>query len=155
MLKPNLEKLPHGTWKTFQDHLLQTETVQVVVGPYSQSYGFFQESCTDVWVGPWRRLSSEEWMLLNCGAGLFRVSWTARKSNQSILKKMNLEYSWEGLMLMFEHQYFDIWWKDLTHWKSPWCWKRLKVKGEGGGREWDGYIASSTQWTGTWANSRR
>ena len=39
MLKPNLEKLPHGTWKTFQDHLLQTETVQVVVGPYSQSYG--------------------------------------------------------------------------------------------------------------------
>ena len=48
MLKPNLEKLPHGTWKTFQDHLLQTEPLQVVVGPYSQSYGFFQESCTDV-----------------------------------------------------------------------------------------------------------
>ena len=42
---------------------------------------------------------------MNCGAGLFRVSWTARKSNQSILKKMNLEYSLEGLMLKLSLQY--------------------------------------------------
>ena len=40
-------------------------------------------------------------MLLNCGAGedFFRVPWTARKSNQSILKEINTEYSLEGLML--------------------------------------------------------
>ena len=46
-------------------------------------------------------------MLLNCGAGgrLLTVSWTARRSNQSILKEINLEYSLEGLMLKL--QYFD------------------------------------------------
>ena len=46
-------------------------------------------------------------MLSNCGAGgrLLRVSWTARRSNQSILKEINPEYSLEGLMLKL--QYFD------------------------------------------------
>ena len=36
-----------------------------------------------------------------------RVSWTARRSNQSILKEINLEYSLEGLMLKLKRQYFD------------------------------------------------
>ena len=43
----------------------------------------------------------------------------------------------------------------LTHWKRPWCWERLKAKGEEGGRGWDGWMASPTQWTWTWANFRR
>ena len=39
-------------------------------------------------------------MLLNCGVGeVLRVPWTARRSNQSILKEINPEYSLEGLML--------------------------------------------------------
>ena len=47
-------------------------------------------------------------MLLNCGFGrrLLRVPWTARKSNQSILKEINPEYSLEGLMLKLKLQYF-------------------------------------------------
>ena len=46
-------------------------------------------------------------MLLNCGAGgLLKVPWAARRSNQSILKKINLEYSLEGLMLKLKLQYF-------------------------------------------------
>ena len=44
-------------------------------------------------------------MLLNCGVG--EGSWTARRSNQSILKKINLKYSLEGLMLKLKLQYFD------------------------------------------------
>ena len=36
-----------------------------------------------------------------------------------------------------------------------WCWKRLKAKGEGGSRGWDGWMASLTQWTWIWANSGR
>ena len=40
------------------------------------------------------------------------------------------------------------WCKELTHWKRPWCWDRLKVRGEGDNRGWDGWIASPTQ--GTW-----
>ena len=46
-------------------------------------------------------------MLLNCGVGQdFRVPWTARRSNQSILKEINAEYSLEGLMLKLKLQYF-------------------------------------------------
>ena len=53
----------------------------------------------DVRVGTKRRLSTEELMLLNCGAREdSRVPWTARRSNQSILKEINAEYSLEGLM---------------------------------------------------------
>ena len=55
----------------------------------------------DVKAGSERRLSAEELMLLNCGAGerLLKVPWTARRSNQSILKEINPEYSLERLML--------------------------------------------------------
>ena len=61
----------------------------------------------DVRVGPKRKLSTEELMLLNCGVREFlRVPWTARRSNQSILKEISLEYSLEGLMLKLKVQYF-------------------------------------------------
>ena len=40
-----------------------------------------------------------------------------------------------------------------TDWKRPWCWERLRAKGEGGGRGWDGGMASPTQWTWVWVNS--
>ena len=60
----------------------------------------------DVRVGLWRRLSTKELMLLNCGIGEdLRVPWTAR-SNQSILKEINPEYALEGLMLKLKLQYF-------------------------------------------------
>ena len=54
------------------------------------------------------QLSAEELMLLNCGVGkrLLRVPWTARRSKQSILKKINPEFSLEGLMVNLKLQYF-------------------------------------------------
>ena len=58
----------------------------------------------DVRVGPSRKLSTEELMLLNCGVGeLLRVPWAARRSNQSVLKEINPEYSLEGLMLKLQY----------------------------------------------------
>ena len=53
-------------------------------------------------------MSTEEWMLLNYGVGTdsLRVPWTARRSNQSILKEISPEYSLEGLMLKLKLQYF-------------------------------------------------
>ena len=61
----------------------------------------------DVRVGLWRRLSAEELMLLNCGVGEdSRVPWTARRSNQSILKEKSPGCSLEGLMLKLKLQYF-------------------------------------------------
>ena len=44
-------------------------------------------------------------MLLNCGVGLLKFPWTARRSNQSILKEINPEYALEGLMLKLKLQY--------------------------------------------------
>ena len=60
----------------------------------------------DVKVGPQRKLSAKELMLLNCGVGedSLRVPWTAKRSNQSILKEITPEYSLERLMLKLKLQ---------------------------------------------------
>ena len=47
------------------------------------------------------------------------------------------------------------WCEELTHWKRPWCWERLKAEGEGEDRGRDGWMASPTQWTWVWASSGR
>ena len=85
---------------------------------------------------------------------LLRVPWTARRSNQSILKEISPEYSLEGLMLKLKLQSFGTWCEELTQLKRPWCWERLKAGGEGDNRRWDGWMASPTQWTWVWVNSR-
>ena len=60
----------------------------------------------DVRVGLWRKLSAEKLMLLKCGVGELRVPWTARRSNQSILKEISPGISLEGMMLKLKLQYF-------------------------------------------------
>jgi len=58
-------------------------------------------------VGLWRKLSTEELVLLNCGVGEDSwVPWAARRSNQSILKEISPECSLEGLVLKLKLQYF-------------------------------------------------
>ena len=47
------------------------------------------------------------------------------------------------------------WWEELTLWKRPWCWKRLKARGEVGNRRWDSWMESLTLWTWVWTNSGR
>ena len=59
----------------------------------------------DVRVELWRRLSAEELIFLNCGVRLLRVPWTARRSNQSILKEISTGCSLEGLILRLKLQY--------------------------------------------------
>ena len=95
-----------------------------------------------------RRIDAFE---LWCWRRLLRVPWTARRSNQSILKESSPGFSLEGLMLKLKLQYFGhlIWRADL---KRPWCWERLKA-GEGDDRGWGGWMASPTPWTWVWLNS--
>ena len=50
---------------------------------------------------------------------LLRVPWTAKRSNQSILKEISFEYSLEGLMLKLKLQYLATWCEELTPWKDP------------------------------------
>ena len=89
-----------------------------------------------------------------CWRRLLRVSWTARRSNQSILKEINPGISLEGMMLKLKLQYFGHLMEELTHWKRLWCWEGLGAGGKGDDRGWDGWNASPTQWTWVWVSSR-
>jgi len=104
----------------------------------------------------WNIKKAERWRTdtfkLWCWRKLFRVLWTAR-SNQSILMEINLEYSLEGLVLKLKLQYFGPLMQATDSLKRPWCWERLRARGEGGDRGWDGWMASEIQWTWVWANS--
>ena len=110
----------------------------------------------DVRVGLWRKLSTEELMLLNCGVreDSWEVPWTARRSNQSILKEISPGCSLEGLMLKLKLQYFGHLMRRADSLERPWCWEGLRAGGEGDDQGWDGWMASLTRWTWVWVNSR-
>ena len=106
----------------------------------------------------WTIKKAEHWRIgafeLWCWRRLLRVPWTARRSKQSILKQISPEYSLEGLMLKAEAQIpLATWYKEVTHWKRPWFWERLKAGGEGDDRGWDGGTALPTWWTWVWISS--
>ena len=92
----------------------------------------------------WTIKKAEHWRIdafeLWCWRRLLRVLWTARRSNQSILKEISPEYSLEGLILKLKLklQTLATWCKELTHWKRAWCWEWLKAGGEGDDKGWDG-----------------
>ena len=94
----------------------------------------------------WRTDAFQLW----CWRRLLRVLWTARRSNQSILKEISPVYSLEGWMLKLKLQYFG---HLMTHWQRPWYWEWLKARGEGDDRGWDGWMTSPTQWVWVWVNS--
>ena len=98
----------------------------------------------------WRIDAFEQW----CWRRLLGVPWTARRSNQYILKEISPEYSLEGLMLKLKLQYFGHWMWRADSFKRLWCSERLKAGGEGDNRGWDGWMASPTQWAWVWVNSR-
>ena len=88
---------------------------------------------------PWRRL--------------LRVHWTARRSNQSILKEISPEYSLKGLMLKLKLQYCGhLMQRTDSLEKTLLLWERLKAE-EGDNRGWDDWMASATWWTWVWVSS--
>ena len=115
---------PHGQrslggyspWSHKELDMTEWLTISLLLSVYLRSIKsrvqFFQESCRDVNIGPYRRLSTKELMLLNCSAGeslkkLMRTPQAARISSQSILKEIHVAYSLEGLMLKLMLHYFD------------------------------------------------
>ena len=81
---------------------------------------------------------SEELILSSCGAGegSWESFWTAMRSNQLILKEINLQYLLEGLKLKLQYfghlmQRANSLGKNPTHWKRPWCWERFRKKEKG------------------------
>ena len=124
--------------------------------PSSQSYGF---SSSHVWM--WEldykgKLTSEELMLLNSVVG--EDSWESlglqgHQISQSSRKSV-LNIHWKDWCWSWNANILVNWYEELTHWKGPWCWERLKVGREGDGRGWDGWMASPTGWTWVWSSSR-
>ena len=89
-----------------------------------------------------------------CWRRLLRVPWTARRSNQSILKEISPGCSLEGLTLKLKLQYFGH-----LMWRGDSLEKTMSLGGIGAGREgdnrrWDGWMASLTRWRWIWVNSR-
>ena len=80
-----------------------------------------------------------------CWRRLLRVSWTARRSHQSILKEINTEYSLEGLMLKLKLQYFGHLMKRANSLEKTLMLGKTECKRRTGGRRQDGQTASSTQ----------
>ena len=89
-----------------------------------------------------RRIDAFE---LWCWRRLLRIPWTARRSNQSVIKEISLEYSLQGLMLKL--QYFGRLMQRTDSFEKTLCWERLKAGGEGDDRGWDSLRVSLTWWT--------
>ena len=97
----------------------------------------------------WRIDAFELW----CWRRLLKAPWTARRSNQSILKEISPGCSLEGLMLKLKPQYSGHLVRRGDYLTRPWCWERLRAGGEADDRGWDGWMASPTQWTWVWVDS--
>ena len=128
-------------------------------GLCSQGYGF---SSGHVWVWELDYKKAEHQRIdvfeLWCWRRPLRVPWTARRLNQSILKEISPEYSvlnihWKDWCWSWNSNTLATWCKELSHWKRPWCWERLKAGGEGDDRGWDGCMPSLTQCTWVWVGS--
>ena len=96
-----------------------------------------------------RRIGAFE---LWCWRRLLRVPWTARRTNQSILKESVLGVHWKDWCWSWNSSTLATSCEELTHLKRPWCWERLRAGGEGDDRGWDGWMASPTRWTWVWVN---
>ena len=90
-----------------------------------------------------------------CWRRLLSVTWTARRSNLFILRRPVLGVHWKDWCWGWNSDTLATSCKELTHWKRPWCWDGLRAGGEGDDGEWNGWMASPTQWMWVWASFRR
>ena len=99
----------------------------------------------------WRTDAFELW----CWRRLLTVPWTARRSNQSILKEISPEYSLEGLMLKLKLQYSGHLMRRADFLAKTLMLGKIEGRRRRGDRGWDGWMVSPTQWTWVWANYGR
>ena len=85
---------------------------------------------------------------------LMRVPWTARRSNQSILKEISPGVHLQDWCWSWSFNILATLCEEMTHLKRPWCWERLKAGGEGDDRGWDGWMVLLSWCTWVWVSSR-
>ena len=121
--------------------------------PGSSVHGILQARTLE-WVAvPFSRGSSRLWnrTLVSCGSCLAHGFFTLSPQGSPKHSYWSLKHS------IFKDRCpkctdFKF---SSPYWTRPWCWERLRAGGEGGDRGWDIWVASPTQWTWVWANSRR
>ena len=116
-------------------HLVKAMVFPVVMYGY-ESWTIKKAEC-------WRIDAFELW----CWRKLFRVPWTARKSNQSILKEISPEYSLEGLMIKLKLQSFGHLMQRTDSLGKTWILGKIDGNRRRGWQRWDGLMASLTQST--------
>ena len=127
------------------------------------------------WLSDWTELMVFPVVMCNCESWTIKKTecqridafelWCAEDSWKSLGQqedqtsqsygKSTLNIHWKDCCWSWSSSILVIWGKQLTQWKSPWCWERLRAEGEEGIRGWDGWVASPKQWTQTWANFGR
>ena len=95
-------------------------------------------------------------MLLNCGVE--EDSWESLElqgdPTSPSQRKSILNIHWKDWCWRWNSNTLATWCEEITHLKRPWCWERLKVRGERDDRGWDAWMASLSRWTLVWASSR-
>ena len=106
----------------------------------------------------WTVKKAERWRIdafeLWCWRRLLRVPWIARRSNQSILKEISPECSLEGLTLKLKRQYFGHLMRRTDSLEKTLMLGKIESRRRRGRQRWDGWMASPTQWTWVWVDSR-
>ena len=110
----------------------------------------------DVRIGLWRKLSTKELMLLNCGVG--EDSWESLglqgDTTSPFWRRSVLGVHWKDWCWGWNSNTLATSCEELTHWKRPWCLEGLGVGGEEDDRGWNGWMASLTWWTSVWVDYR-
>ena len=146
-------------WKESYDqprqHIKKQRHYFVNKGLSSQGYSF---SSSHVWM--WELDYKESWILKNL------CFWTVvlEKTLESPLDCKEIQtahpkgdqsrvFIWKDWYWSWNANILATWCEELTHFKRPWCWERLRAGGERDDRGWDGWMATLTQWTWVWMDS--
>ena len=124
-------------------------------GIFSQSYGF---SSSHIWM--WESDYIGSWALKNwCFWSVVLEKTLESPLDCKVIQPANPKGSQSWIFIGRTDAEAETpntlatWCKELTQWKRPWCWERLKAGEEGDDRGWDGWMASLTWWTWVWVSS--
>ena len=145
-------------WKKSYDqprqHIKKQKHYFANKGPCSQCYGF---SSSHVWL--WELDYKESWVPKNWCFWTVMLEKTlerplnCRDPTSQSQRKSVLNIHWKDWCWSWSSNTLATWCEEVTHWKRPWCWERLKAGEEGANRGWDGWMASPTLWTWVWVTS--
>ena len=101
-------------------------------------------------------VDAEGLMLLKCGAR--EDSWESLgqqdQTSQSYRKSVLPNIHWKDWCWGWSCNTLVTWCEEVTPWKRPWCWERLRAGGERDDKGWDDWMVLPTQWIWVWARSR-